>query len=660
MDSKTLTILIKAKDEASKALEGVGSSAESSGLRIKSALGFGTVVAASQVAFNAIKNNIVNNIDSAVTRVDTLNNSTKVFENLGFKASDVKKAMNDLNIAIQGLPTSLDQGVEGMQSLAMQSGNIQTAEKSFKAMNDAVLASGGSTAQLSNAIGQLTQLDLKGPLDAQTWNSLRQSGMEPAMKMMADMSGKTMAQLKDSFGNGTLTVEDFLNMLQKLDKDGTGNMSSLEKQAKDMSGGIKTGMSNASTAVTRGLADIIKAIGSTNISNAISAIGNGMENALGAIAKSVPIVESAIGTTANIIKTLLPVIGTITAGMIAYRAAIAAINAVETIHSALMVAQGAQFMLLNGQLVAVRTATVAQTVAQTALNLVMAANPIALVIAAVAALAGGLALLGFQTDSNKNADDRLKDARNQLTQATNAAKDAQNNLKEAQLQQEGASLRVEQAQKTYNDAVAQFGPKSLEARQAAYDLRVAQEGLKKANNEAADATNKNSDIQEKLAEQKSKIEEAEKIKKSVIEKTTQSMREQANRTSDLFGSLNTLNGRNFSYTVTQNNKTVGSDITHKASGGPVKANEPYFVGDNPDGSINKTTELFIPNTSGTIMSSSDLQAALSGAKNGPQRIDKSSTFNMYGNIQLGDASAVDRFFEKMDKQAQLANAGVGV
>ncbi|MTA13488.1 MAG: hypothetical protein F2534_12880 [Actinobacteria bacterium] len=56
----------------------------------------------------------------------------------------------------------------------------------------------------------------------------------------------------------------------------------------------------------------------------------------------------------------------------------------------------------------------------------------------------------------------------------------------------------------------------------------------------------------------------------------------------------------------------GQAPTARAAGGPVRAGELYAVGDNPDGSWNRTTELFVPSTSGTILSASDSRAALAG------------------------------------------------
>lgn len=252
--------------------------------------GLWKAVAGGQIAYNAVYaavNFFTTSVGDAISRVDTLNNSSKVFGNLGFNANDVKTAMDAVDNSIKGLPTSLDQAVSGMQSLALQNGNILVAQKEFTAMNDAVLSSGHSTDDLNNAIEQITQLDMGGPLDAQTWNSLRQSGLEPAMSAMAKMKGESLAQLKDEFGNGTLTVQDFMNMLQTLDTQGTGNMASLSKQAKDMTGGIGTGMANAKTAMVRGMADIIQAIGTANISGAIKVIGTAFEDALKSVSTAI-------------------------------------------------------------------------------------------------------------------------------------------------------------------------------------------------------------------------------------------------------------------------------------------------------------------------------------------------------------------------------------
>jgi muramidase (phage lysozyme) len=62
---------------------------------------------------------------------------------------------------------------------------------------------------------------------------------------------------------------------------------------------------------------------------------------------------------------------------------------------------------------------------------------------------------------------------------------------------------------------------------------------------------------------------------------------------------------------------LGSLFKRAANGGNVSAGEPIFVGDNKDGSLNSTSELFIPGISGYVASSTDVQAAVRSAVSTP-------------------------------------------
>jgi len=62
-------------------------------------------------------------------------------------------------------------------------------------------------------------------------------------------------------------------------------------------------------------------------------------------------------------------------------------------------------------------------------------------------------------------------------------------------------------------------------------------------------------------------------------------------------------------------------LVPRATGGPVNAGGAYAVGDNPDGSWNKTTELFVPNTSGTIMTQTQIAKAAGGNSGGLSQSD---------------------------------------
>jgi len=62
-------------------------------------------------------------------------------------------------------------------------------------------------------------------------------------------------------------MEDFINAIVKLNKEGTNGFQSFAEQARNSTGGIKTSIANAKTAVTRGVANIIASI-NEGLSNA--------------------------------------------------------------------------------------------------------------------------------------------------------------------------------------------------------------------------------------------------------------------------------------------------------------------------------------------------------------------------------------------------------
>lgn len=258
-------------------------------------------------------------ISSAISRIDTLNNAPRVFTAMGYAVEDVNESMDFLNDYLNGLPTTLDSAVSNVQALSASFGGIKNGTKYFKALNDAGLAFGASTDMIENAITQLSQLSLDGPLDAQTWNSLRNSGFGPVFAAMAEQAGTTVGKLKESFsGNGTKTVQDFLNSLIELDEKGSGSMQSLAEMARANTDGIATSWKNAKTAITRGVADIIKSI--PNLSSSISNAGKsvekvlkgsmGFDEAAGNIKTALQGILSAVGETLQkvvpLILTVLP------------------------------------------------------------------------------------------------------------------------------------------------------------------------------------------------------------------------------------------------------------------------------------------------------------------------------------------------------------------
>ncbi|WP_373443305.1 tape measure protein (plasmid) [Lacticaseibacillus paracasei] len=361
---------------------------------------------------------------SIVSRFDTLNNANRTFKNMGFATTDTKKAMSGLNDSIMGLPTSLDQAVQGMELMAASTGDVQKGQKVFSAVNDAVLGFGGSSAQASSAVQQLSQDLSSGTITAATWNSMINDGMGPALKALAKSMGMTSGQLKDALSNGKVSADQFSEALINMDKNGGGGMQSLHKIALDSTAGISSSFANLKTAVVRGSANMltvvdnfIKSVTGTNISGwikqAASAVTAGMAIASQAIKSFTPVAKSIFNTLKSIVAWvgqnkdwLLPLVASVSAFKSVITVVGIAKNAFSAFGNALEVggllarivsgskdaAAGLSLMAQNSKLAAA---------AQKVLQAVSAANPWVLLVAAIAAVVAGLAYFFTKTKTGQ-------------------------------------------------------------------------------------------------------------------------------------------------------------------------------------------------------------------------------------------------------------------
>lgn len=335
LSDKQLEGLTKTTDVAAKEIDDFGDQATKSGRSIDgfkdrvskttgvvSNLGKGVAFMAKGAVFGAFAtvgskavNMVSDSLDGAISRIDTLNNSDRAFSNMGFSAEETKKAMDNLQGAIKGLPTGLDGAVKGVQLLAGSTEDVGKSVDIFKAMNDGILGFGGNAEMVDNAIVQLSQSFSNGKVDAETWNSMINSGLGPTLNAMAKQMGKTTGELKAGLSDGSISVKEFQDRLIDLDKNGGGGIKSLNQIAKDSTKGISTSISNAKTAITRGVATMITNLNdglaknklptlSDMISNVgiraeavFKKIGNVIPQVLGAIA---PVVNKAIGVFKNL------------------------------------------------------------------------------------------------------------------------------------------------------------------------------------------------------------------------------------------------------------------------------------------------------------------------------------------------------------------------
>lgn len=246
----------------------------------------------------------------AIQRIDTMNNFPKVMQNFGVSADEASASIKRIDKSVQGLPTSLDQAVGGVQDLFMVTKDLKQSENLFKAVNDsAMVFANGSTEAVDRFIYGYKQALSAGKVSAQDFNQMNEA-IPGLMSKVAEKMGVSYKELKEGLSNGSISVDQFNDALKSLDTEGVGSMESLEKSAHTATGGIQTSIENMKTAFTRGVAGIIKSADESlaslgGLSGVISKIGKIGEQAfklLGDVLKEVMPILIDIG------KSIMPVI----------------------------------------------------------------------------------------------------------------------------------------------------------------------------------------------------------------------------------------------------------------------------------------------------------------------------------------------------------------
>lgn len=243
---------------------------------------------------------VVSNVDSAISRLDTLNNYAKTMGNLGISSEDSQASLSRLSDALVGLPTTMDAAALAVQRFTSANGNIKASTEMFLALNNAVLAGGAPTEAQASAIEQLSQAYSKGKPDMMEWRTAMQA-MPAQLKQVAISMGYVNAdQLGEALRNGTISMNEFMVELTKLNKNGVAGFASFEEQARNSTGGVQTSMINVKTAITRGLADIMNAIGQSNIAAFFNGIASAINRVVPYVVAFTKVVVTAVGAIAGL------------------------------------------------------------------------------------------------------------------------------------------------------------------------------------------------------------------------------------------------------------------------------------------------------------------------------------------------------------------------
>lgn len=437
MASNELTLIIKgnssqlvsALSKAGLAVDNFSNKSSSSSDKTKNAFsgisGAVTVAAGNLISAGIHKSfDMINSsVDGAIRRVDILNNFPKVMSNLGISADASKKAITQMSESLKGLPTSLDNAAASVQRLTSKNGDVGKSTEMFLALNNAILAGGAPMDIQATAIEQISQAYAKGKPDMMEWRAL-QSAMPAQLKQIAQAffqngsaldvylkkareyaaknpmssTGKELLEQLTAVKNGTgdmttalgtamrtgiISMDDFMATITKMNKEGVNGFQSFEKQARNSTGGIQTAMENSKTAVVRGVAKIIEAFGSGDMSGAAGGFGKTLENVLTGVADMIKFVKE----NKEVFTGIAIAVGVLTGAVIAYDTAV---KMSTTIAKAYTVA----INLWKG---AVTVATTAQKLFTLAMN----ASPLMKIVTVIGLVVGALAWFFTQTEEGR-------------------------------------------------------------------------------------------------------------------------------------------------------------------------------------------------------------------------------------------------------------------
>lgn len=367
----------------------------------------GVVSAAAAKAFDLLGSSI----GSAISRTDTMNNFPKVMKNLGYTTEDASASIQTMAERLDGLPTSLDAMTSMVQTLAPMSSSLSEATDLGLALNDMFLASGASTADVSRAMQQYTQILAKGKPDWNDWKTLTEvmSGQlgQVAQEMLG--TGASTTDLYNALKNGTVSMDDFNAAVLKLDSEGTGSFASFSEQAQDATKGIGTAISNVPNKIAAGVQAIINAIGAEDIATTITNVALSFKNLGNTVASVIEGIKAFGAAPAEALNAISPAIGVVAT---AFRLLLSALPegfldglsaALQAIAPAAGVAATAFLVLLPALRGISAAIGVLQGLSGLAGIITALGGPVVVAVAAITALALALVYLYNNNETVRNA-----------------------------------------------------------------------------------------------------------------------------------------------------------------------------------------------------------------------------------------------------------------
>lgn len=283
--------------EYKSGLSGAHKSAESFADKVKSTFVGATVFKAASKGWDLISGSI----GKATARLDAMQKAKQVIGVLAGSSEKAAKVVNELSDAVSDTAYGLDTASSSTQKLATSGLNLDKSTRMVKDMMDAVSFYGdGTNETLANTVDAIAKMNASGKISADQWQRLTDAGI-PVLKIFAEKTGKSMAEVSDAFSKGQISAQEFNDILMDALENGTESFPAVAGKAKEMAGSFATSFSNMSARIAIGIANIIDALnnfltdsGLPNIQGMIAGFGSVIRNVLNWIAAELPKALNAV------------------------------------------------------------------------------------------------------------------------------------------------------------------------------------------------------------------------------------------------------------------------------------------------------------------------------------------------------------------------------
>ena len=222
-------------------------------------------------------NAFMGGIDAGIRRVDTLNNFGKVMQQLGESEQSVTESINTIKAALDGLPSSTANIAALVQQVKATGLSLEDATDLTVALNNALLAGGQGTAVAEAAMQQYARALSRGEFHQREFDALNRAApaqMAQVAQAILGVADATGQDLYEAMKKGDVSMEEFNDMVVRLNQEGGESFGTFEDQARAATGGIGTALENVGNRIGAAWANILTHIGTERISGLINDISS--------------------------------------------------------------------------------------------------------------------------------------------------------------------------------------------------------------------------------------------------------------------------------------------------------------------------------------------------------------------------------------------------